>query len=45
MLRPALPIYSGVYLLPLRHPVLVARQLAELTGSLRGGSSSGGGGR
>jgi threonine dehydrogenase-like Zn-dependent dehydrogenase len=27
MLHPTLPIYSGVYLLPLRHPVLVARQL------------------
>jgi hypothetical protein len=25
MLHPTLPIYSGVYLLPLRHPVLVAR--------------------
>ncbi len=30
MLHPALPVYSGVYLLPLRHPVLVARQLADL---------------
>ena len=30
MLHPALPIYSGVYLLPLRHPVLVARQLADI---------------
>ena len=29
MLHPALPVYSGVYLLPLRHPVLVARQLAD----------------
>jgi len=29
MLHPTLPIYSGVYLLPLRQPVLVARQLAE----------------
>ena len=28
MLHPTLPVYSGVYLLPLRHPVLVARQLA-----------------
>ena len=27
---PALPVYSGVYLLPLRHPVLVARQLADI---------------
>ena len=26
MLHPTLPIYSGVYLLPLRHPVLVARR-------------------
>lgn len=25
-LHPAPPIYSGVYLLPLRHPVLMARQ-------------------
>ena len=30
MLHPALPIYSGVYLLPLRYPVLVARQLADI---------------
>lgn len=30
MLHPTLPIYSGVYLLPLRHPVLVARQLADI---------------
>jgi alkanesulfonate monooxygenase SsuD/methylene tetrahydromethanopterin reductase-like flavin-dependent oxidoreductase (luciferase family) len=30
MLNPTLPIYSGVYLLPLRHPVLVARQLADI---------------
>src|SRR6516165_9602572 len=30
MLHPALPIYTGVYLLPLRHPVLVARQLADI---------------
>jgi alkanesulfonate monooxygenase SsuD/methylene tetrahydromethanopterin reductase-like flavin-dependent oxidoreductase (luciferase family) len=30
MLHPTLPVYSGVYLLPLRHPVLVARQLADL---------------
>jgi len=29
-LHPALPVYSGVYLLPLRHPVLVARQLADI---------------
>jgi alkanesulfonate monooxygenase SsuD/methylene tetrahydromethanopterin reductase-like flavin-dependent oxidoreductase (luciferase family) len=30
MLHPTLPVHSGVYLLPLRHPVLVARQLADL---------------
>lgn len=30
MLNPTLPIYSGVYLLPLRHPILVARQLADI---------------
>src|ERR1700678_4407961 len=30
MLHPALPVYSGVYLLPLRHPVPVARQLADI---------------
>jgi len=30
MLHPSLPVYTGVYLLPLRHPVLVARQLADL---------------
>ena len=30
MLHPTLPIYTGVYLLPLRHPVLVARQLADI---------------
>jgi len=30
MLHPALPIHTGVYLLPLRHPVLVARQLADI---------------
>ncbi len=29
MLHPALPVHIGVYLLPLRHPVLVARQLAD----------------
>ena len=28
MLHPALPVYIGVYQLPLRHPVPVARQLA-----------------
>jgi len=30
MLHPQLTVYSGVYQLPLRHPVLVARQLADL---------------
>ena len=30
MLHPTLPVHIGVYLLPLRHPVLVARQLADL---------------
>ena len=30
MLHPRLPIYVGLYLLPLRHPVLVARQLADI---------------
>jgi alkanesulfonate monooxygenase SsuD/methylene tetrahydromethanopterin reductase-like flavin-dependent oxidoreductase (luciferase family) len=29
-LHPSLPIYCGLYLLPLRHPVLVARQLADV---------------
>ena len=29
MLHPVLPVHVGVYLLPLRHPVLVARQLAD----------------
>jgi len=32
MLHPTLPIHVGVYLLPLRHPVLVARQLADFAG-------------
>ncbi len=27
--HPRLPVYTAVYLLPLRHPVLVARQLAD----------------
>jgi alkanesulfonate monooxygenase SsuD/methylene tetrahydromethanopterin reductase-like flavin-dependent oxidoreductase (luciferase family) len=31
MLHPTLPVYVGVYLLPLRHPVLVARQLADIS--------------
>jgi alkanesulfonate monooxygenase SsuD/methylene tetrahydromethanopterin reductase-like flavin-dependent oxidoreductase (luciferase family) len=30
MLHPTLPVSTGVYLLPLRHPVLVARQLADI---------------
>ncbi len=30
MLNPVLPVHTGVYLLPLRHPVLVARQLADI---------------
>lgn len=30
MLHPTLPVMTGVYLLPLRHPVLVARQLSDL---------------
>ena len=30
MLHPSLPVHTGVYLLPLRHPVLVARQLADI---------------
>ena len=29
-LHPTLPISTGVYLLPLRHPTLVARQLADI---------------
>jgi alkanesulfonate monooxygenase SsuD/methylene tetrahydromethanopterin reductase-like flavin-dependent oxidoreductase (luciferase family) len=29
-LHPSLRIYCGLYLLPLRHPVLVARQLADI---------------
>jgi alkanesulfonate monooxygenase SsuD/methylene tetrahydromethanopterin reductase-like flavin-dependent oxidoreductase (luciferase family) len=30
MLHPRLPVHTGVYLLPLRHPVLVARQVADI---------------
>jgi alkanesulfonate monooxygenase SsuD/methylene tetrahydromethanopterin reductase-like flavin-dependent oxidoreductase (luciferase family) len=30
MLHPTLPIHVGIYLLPLRHPVPVARQLADI---------------
>jgi len=30
MLHPALPVHVGIYLLPLRHPVLVARQVADV---------------
>jgi alkanesulfonate monooxygenase SsuD/methylene tetrahydromethanopterin reductase-like flavin-dependent oxidoreductase (luciferase family) len=29
-LHPTLPVFTGVYLLPLRHPVLVARQLVDI---------------
>jgi alkanesulfonate monooxygenase SsuD/methylene tetrahydromethanopterin reductase-like flavin-dependent oxidoreductase (luciferase family) len=32
MLHPTLPVYTSVYLLPLRHPVAVARQLSTLAG-------------
>ncbi len=28
--HPSIPVYIGVYLLPLRHPTLVARQIADL---------------
>ena len=31
MLQPTLPVMTGVYLLPLRHPVLVARQLSDIS--------------
>lgn len=31
LLHPTLPVYSGVYLPPLRHPVLVARQLPDIS--------------
>jgi alkanesulfonate monooxygenase SsuD/methylene tetrahydromethanopterin reductase-like flavin-dependent oxidoreductase (luciferase family) len=31
MLHPDLPVHTSVYLLPLRHPVLVARQLSTLS--------------
>jgi alkanesulfonate monooxygenase SsuD/methylene tetrahydromethanopterin reductase-like flavin-dependent oxidoreductase (luciferase family) len=31
LLHPTLPIHTGIYLLPLRHPVLVARQLADIS--------------
>lgn len=30
MAHPAMPVYVAVYLLPLRHPTLVARQVADL---------------
>jgi len=30
MMHPTLPVYVAVYLLPLRHPTLVARQIADL---------------
>jgi alkanesulfonate monooxygenase SsuD/methylene tetrahydromethanopterin reductase-like flavin-dependent oxidoreductase (luciferase family) len=29
MLQPTLPVHTGIYLLPLRHPMVVARQLAD----------------
>jgi alkanesulfonate monooxygenase SsuD/methylene tetrahydromethanopterin reductase-like flavin-dependent oxidoreductase (luciferase family) len=29
-MHPTLPVYTGIYLLPLRHPVLVARQLSDI---------------
>ena len=35
-LHPSLRIYCGLYLLPLRHPVLVARQLADIERSAPG---------
>lgn len=35
-LRPTPPVYCGVYLLPLRHPVLMARQLADIARLARG---------
>src|ERR1700735_838305 len=48
MLHPTLPVHVGVYLLPLRHPVLVARQLADFArlapGRLLFGVGGGGGG-
>ena len=31
MVHPRLPVHTGVYLLPLRHPVLVSRQLSTLS--------------
>jgi len=31
LLHPTLPVTTGVYLLPLRHPVVVARQLSDLS--------------
>jgi alkanesulfonate monooxygenase SsuD/methylene tetrahydromethanopterin reductase-like flavin-dependent oxidoreductase (luciferase family) len=31
MLHPVLPVHTSVYLLPLRHPVLVARQLSTIS--------------
>ena len=36
MLHPSLPVYTGVYLLPLRHPVPVARQLSTFAGMAPG---------
>ena len=43
MLHPTLRIYCGLYLLPLRHPVLVARQLADIQRLAPAGSRSGSG--
>ena len=46
MAHPALPVHTGVYLLPLRHPVLVARQLADVQPAFpRSAHLRGGGGR
>ena len=42
-LHPTLGIYIGVYLLPLRHPIPVARQLANLAEMAPGRMSFGGG--
>jgi len=36
MLHPTMPVYCGLYLLPLRHPVLAARQLADFARLARG---------
>ena len=39
-LHPTIGIYLGVYLLPLRHPIPVARQLANLSEMAPGQSAS-----